>query len=119
MLLSSIVTEFAVGDRVFARPDMDATGKFGSYATFMAVNVDKVAAMPDNMTFAEAAALPLAGETALQMLRELRVTDGSKVLVFCVHLYQNRDEAYDDKYYENNYNDCQFHHTSYHRSQTF
>ena len=87
------VTEFAVGDRVFARPDMDATGKFGSYATFMAVNVDKVAAtpdnmtfaeaaaMPDNMTFAEAAALPLAGETALQMLRELRVTDGSKVLV--------------------------------------
>ena len=68
------VTEFSVGDRVFARPDMDATGKFGSYATFMAVNVD-------NMTFAEAAALPLAGETALQMLRELRVTDGSKVLV--------------------------------------
>ncbi len=75
------VTEFSVGDRVFARPDMDATGKFGSYATFMAVNVDKVAAMPDNMTFAEAAALPLAGETALQMLRELRVTDGFKVLV--------------------------------------
>lgn len=75
------VTEFTVGDRVFARPDMDATGKFGSYATFMAVNVDKVAAMPDNMTFAEAAALPLAGETALQMLRELRVADGSKVLV--------------------------------------
>ena len=74
--IAGIITE--VGANV---TDMDATGKFGSYATFMAVNVDKVAAMPDNMTFAEAAALPLAGETALQMLRELRVTDGSKVLV--------------------------------------
>ena len=75
------VTEFSVGDRVFARPDMDATGKFGSYATLMAVNVDKVALMPDKMTFAEAAALPLAGETALQMLRTLQVTAGSKVLI--------------------------------------
>ena len=75
------VTEFSVGDRVFARPDMDVTGKFGSYATLMAVNVDKVALMPDKMTFAEAAALPLAGETALQMLRTLQVTAGSKVLI--------------------------------------
>ncbi|WP_447409433.1 NADP-dependent oxidoreductase [Weissella confusa] len=75
------VTEFSVSDRVFARPDMDVTGKFGSYATLMAVNVDKVALMPDKMTFAEAAALPLAGETALQMLRTLQVTAGSKVLI--------------------------------------
>lgn len=48
------VTEFSVGDRVFARPDMDATGKFGSYATLRAVIVDKVALMPDKITFADA-----------------------------------------------------------------
>ena len=75
------VTDFTVGDRVFARPDMDDTGAFGSYATLMAVNADKVALMPETMSFAEAAALPLAGETALQMLNELHVTAGSKVLI--------------------------------------
>ena len=59
----------------------DDTGAFGSYATLMAVNADKVALMPETMSFAEAAALPLAGETALQMLNELHVTAGSKVLI--------------------------------------
>ncbi len=76
------VTDFTVGDRVFAaRPDMDDAGTFGSYATLMAVKADKVALMPETMSFAEAAALPLAGETALQMLNELHVTTGSKVLI--------------------------------------
>lgn len=75
-------TDFTVGDRVFAaRPDMDDAGTFGAYATLMAVKADKVAFMPETMSFAEAAALPLAGETALQMLNELHVTTGSKVLI--------------------------------------
>lgn len=75
------ITKFFVGDRVFARPDIDSTGRFGSYAELVAVKEDKVAYVPRNLTDTEAAAVPLAGETALQMLKELAIAPGKKVLI--------------------------------------
>ncbi len=75
------VTDFSIGQRVFARPANDVTGRFGSYAEFMAVDTNQLAKIPDNLTDSEAAAVPLAGETALQMLRALQIGPGKKVLI--------------------------------------
>ena len=61
------VTRFKPGDLIYARMDQ-LTG--GAYAEYAAV-AEKVAAMkPTNMTDEEAAAVPLAGMTALQALRD-------------------------------------------------
>ncbi|QBR46858.1 NADP-dependent oxidoreductase [Leuconostoc kimchii] len=75
------VDNFHVGEAVFARPDTDPTGKNGAYAEYTVVKADKLARKPDNISFEEAAAVPLAGLTALQMLRQLKVTAGQKVLI--------------------------------------
>lgn len=59
------VMEFAPGARVHAR-----IAKPGASAEYAVADVGLVAAMPDGMDFYEAAALPLAGMTALQGLRD-------------------------------------------------
>lgn len=60
------VTAFAVGQRVHARIKQGAGGGCAEIAT---AGVDVTCAMPASMSFADAAALPLAGMTALQGLR--------------------------------------------------
>lgn len=70
---------FAVGDRVYARVDKR---KLGAFAEFACVAQELVAAMPASLDFAAAAALPLAGLTALQALRdELAVGPGTKLFI--------------------------------------
>ena len=59
------VTTLRVGDRVHAR--MTTLGACAEYAI---IKADVVAPMPPEMSMAEAAALPLAGMTALQALRD-------------------------------------------------
>ena len=59
------VSRFKVGDRVFARP---ATTNRGTYAEYAAVDQDLLPIIPDNVSFEEAAAVPLAGETAWQCM---------------------------------------------------
>lgn len=75
------VHDFHVGDAIFARPDIDPIGKNGTYAEYTAVKADKLARKPDNISFEAAAAVPLAGLTALQILRQLQVKAGQKVLI--------------------------------------
>ncbi|MDN2454429.1 NADP-dependent oxidoreductase [Lactobacillus sp. UCMA15818] len=76
------VTNFKIGDKVFARPDIYADGKRGTYAQYVAVKEDKLALKPDEITFEEAAAVPLAGLTALQVVVDrLHVKKGDKVLI--------------------------------------
>ncbi len=58
---------FAIGDRVHARCTLRAGGGCADYAI---VPVADVAHVPPGMSFADAAALPLAGQTALQALRD-------------------------------------------------
>lgn len=68
------MSDFAVGDRVFGI----RTGALAEYVTVK----NAVAKMPANATFEEAAALPVAGLTALQGLRDkAQVHPGQKVLV--------------------------------------
>ncbi len=70
---------FSVGDRVFSRTDI---ARNGTYAEYVAVDEGLVALMPDNLSFKEAAAVPLACQTAWQALVEIaHVTQGEKVLV--------------------------------------
>lgn len=73
------VTDWQVGDEVFARPD---TTNRGTYAEFAAVDDHLLAHKPANVSFAEAAAVPLAGETAWQILFEHgQLKAGQTVLV--------------------------------------
>ncbi|HNH50324.1 MAG TPA: NAD(P)-dependent alcohol dehydrogenase [Myxococcota bacterium] len=64
--LGAGVSSFATGDRVHARVTLRAGGGAAEYAVVPVVNAAK---MPDSMPFSDAAAIPLAGMTALQALR--------------------------------------------------
>jgi NADPH:quinone reductase-like Zn-dependent oxidoreductase len=73
------VKRFRAGDRVFARVAKDRAGAFAEQAC---VDEDDAAHMPRNLDFTAAAAIPLAGLTALQALRdELDVKPGQKVFI--------------------------------------
>ena len=69
------VTRFKPGDEVFG-------WCVGSYAEFAAASEDALALKPANLTFEQAAAVPMAGFVALQALRDHgKVRAGQKVLV--------------------------------------
>ena len=76
------VKHFKIGDPVFARPDIYQDGRRGTYAQFAAVKEDKLAFKPANLTFAQAAAVPLAGLTAWQVvLDRIKIQSGEKILI--------------------------------------
>jgi NADPH:quinone reductase-like Zn-dependent oxidoreductase len=64
--VGSGVGDFKLGDEVYA--NLLYAG-YGAFAEFVSVPVDVASLKPANMSFAEAAAVPMAGVTALQGLR--------------------------------------------------
>jgi NADPH:quinone reductase-like Zn-dependent oxidoreductase len=73
------VTRFAKGDRVFARVDKKIMGAFADYAVVLE---DHAARMPASLDFPSAAAVPLAGLTALQALRdELHLSASDRIFI--------------------------------------
>ena len=71
------VTRFRPGDEVYAEVDT------GSLAEFTSAPEDIVGLKPANLTFEQAAAVPLAANTALQGLRDKgQVQPGQKVLIY-------------------------------------
>ena len=72
--VGSAVTRFAVGDEVYGF----GTGAFAEYA---GAPEDKLARKPANLSFEQAAAVPVSAATALQALDLGRVQAGQKVLV--------------------------------------
>ena len=69
------VTRFEVGDEIFG------IGQ-GSFADYASVREDKLAHKPANLTFDQAAAVPVSGLTALQALTDVgRVEPGQHVLI--------------------------------------
>ena len=77
--VGSDVKRFRVGDRAFARVAKERGGAFAEQAC---VDEDLAAYMPRNLDFTAAAAVPLAGLTALQALRdELALKPGQNVFI--------------------------------------
>ena len=73
--VGSGVTRFKVGDEVFG-------ASTGSYAEYAAASEDELALKPANLTFEQAATVPMAGLVALQALRDHgHVREGHKVLI--------------------------------------
>ncbi|MBC7173695.1 MAG: NAD(P)-dependent alcohol dehydrogenase, partial [Polyangiaceae bacterium] len=69
------VTRFGPGDEVYGEIR-------GAYAEYVAVAESLLARKPSNLTFEQAATVPIAGITALQAMRDKgRVEPGAKVLV--------------------------------------
>ena len=68
-------TGYEVGDEVYGF-------RHGAFAEYIAVPTQNLAIKPANLTFEEAAAVPLAGATALQGLRDVgNLKTGEKVLI--------------------------------------
>lgn len=72
--------EFAAGDEILAYARKDIVSD-GTLAEYVAVPVRTAAMKPAGLSFEQAAALPLAGLTALQSVRRSGLGSGSTVLV--------------------------------------
>lgn len=79
----SAVTLFKKGDRVFGTTTAQSTGGNAEYVCLPErVKNQVVARIPDSVSYQQAAALPVGGMTALQLLRRAKIEAGKKVLVY-------------------------------------
>jgi len=74
----SEVSDFEIGDLVYARVPQE---QMGAIAEYLAVNTSAVSKKPGNLTFEEAASIPLAGLTAMQSLEHVGIKENDKVLI--------------------------------------
>jgi NADPH:quinone reductase-like Zn-dependent oxidoreductase len=74
------VSQFQPGDEVYG--DLSSSG-WGGFAEYVAVPEQAIANKPTNLSFVEAAAIPMAAVTALQGLRDKgKVKAGQQVLIY-------------------------------------
>jgi len=78
--VGSGVTQFRQGDRIYGATPV-IWGKPGALAQLLAIDQKFARAIPGQISFEEAASLPIAALTALNGLRRCRVTAGKEVLI--------------------------------------
>ncbi|MGM0890225.1 MAG: NADP-dependent oxidoreductase [Bacillota bacterium] len=77
--VGTCVTKFKVGDEVYGRP---RANKMGTFTEYLSVNQEDIALKPKNLSFEEAASIPLVGLTSYQALHDiLRIEKGHKILI--------------------------------------
>jgi NADPH:quinone reductase-like Zn-dependent oxidoreductase len=77
--LGSDVKTFQKGDKIFASCGF----KFGAYAEYKCLPADDMIVLkPDNISFDEAAGIPIGGITALRLLRKAGVKKDDEVLIY-------------------------------------
>jgi alcohol dehydrogenase len=75
------VTHLKAGDKVYGQAQV-VSGNTGAFAEYARTKADEVALMPGNLTFAEAAAAPLTGLSALQVIVDrMHLQGGQKILI--------------------------------------
>lgn len=73
------VKRFRVGDQVYAATLLS----YGAYAEYICLAEDgPIALKPKNLTFGEAAAVPIGARTALHFLKKANIKSGQKILVY-------------------------------------
>ena len=72
------VSNFEIGDLVYSRVPQE---QMGTLAEFVAVTSTAVSKKPGNISFEDAASLPLAGLTALQSLEYAKIKKNDRVLI--------------------------------------
>ena len=72
------ISSFKPGDRVFGFDDEVAS----SHAEYLCITEDKIAMMPDNVGYAEAAASPEGAHYALNFINKVGLQRGDKVMVY-------------------------------------
>ena len=72
------VSDFEIGDLVYSRVPQE---QMGTLAEYVAVTSVAVSTKPGNISFEEAASLPLAGLTALQSLEYAGIKENDKILI--------------------------------------
>ena len=76
------VTDFEAGDEVYYTPEIFGPGSNGGYAEYHVADASIIAHKPASLSHEEAAAIPLAGGTAYEVLvRRLGVQVGDTVLI--------------------------------------
>lgn len=76
--VGSEVTKFRVGERIFGSTRL----RLGAYGEYICLPEDyTVVPMPENLSFEEAAAVPLGGLNALHFMRRAAIREGERVLI--------------------------------------
>lgn len=73
------VKKFKIGDEIYGRP---RDSRIGTFAEYISTHEDDIALKPKNLSFEEAASIPLVGLTSYQALHDiLQLSAGQKVLI--------------------------------------
>ena len=81
--IGNSVTEFDVGDSVFGTTTMLNTGSYAEYICLPQKRKNGVVGLkPKNLSYHEAAALPIGAMTAIYLLEKAKLKNGQNVLIY-------------------------------------
>lgn len=75
------VSAFAIGDKVYGQSNVFGGGS-GAFAEYASAKIKQIAQMPNNLSFSAAAALPLTGVSAVQVIYDkIKLQSGQRILI--------------------------------------